>query len=89
MVEAMTKVLEEALKERMELTTQHYRELERAKTILDRVQMTYQTKLMEYDVQATAVADLIKQLKNKKATTEDRVKMGIGRLWMLVGAWRD
>ena len=45
-----TKVLEEVSKERMELTSQHYQELERAKTVLDRVQMTYQTKLMEYEV---------------------------------------
>ena len=47
MVEAMAKVLEEASKKGMELVSQHYQEIERSKKVLDWVQTTYQTKLME------------------------------------------
>ena len=64
-------------------------EVGRAKMVLDRVQTTYQTKLMEYEIQATATTDLIKQLKNEKEAIEDKVKMGIQRIRMIVGAWRD
>ena len=47
MAETMTKVLEDVAKERMELVSQHYQYIEHAKMIGDRVQMSYQTKLME------------------------------------------
>ena len=66
MAETTAKVLEEASKEIMELTSQNYQEVERSKMVLDKVQTTYQTKLMEYEVQATAAENLINQLKNKK-----------------------
>ena len=89
MVEATTKVLEEASKERMELVSQHYQEVERSKMVLDRVQTTYQTKLMEYEVQATTTTNLIKQLKKEKEAMEDKVKMGIKRIWIIIRAWRD
>ena len=46
MVASMVKVLEEAAKERMELTSKHHEEVERAKTVLDRLLITYQTELM-------------------------------------------
>ena len=61
----------------MELTTKHHEEVERAKTVLDSAQMTYQTKLMEYEVLAAVVADLIKQLKNEKEAREDKTKLNI------------
>ena len=35
------KLLEEAAKDRMELTRQHYEEIEQAKMALDKVQTTY------------------------------------------------
>ena len=44
---------------------------------------------MEYEMQATTTANLIKQLKKEKEAIEDKVKMGIKRIWMIVGAWRD
>ena len=89
MVEAMAKVLEEASKKGMELVSQHYQEIERSKKVLDWVQTTYQTKVMEYEIQVTATAKLIKNLENKKEATEDKVKMGIKRIPMIVEARRD
>ena len=40
-------------------------------------------------MQATTAANLIKQLKKEKEATEDKLKMGIKRIQMIVGAWRD
>ena len=73
----------------MELSSQHYQEVETSKMVLDRVQMIYQTRLMEYDVQEKAPANLIKQLKNEKEATKDKTKLGIKRIWMIVAAWRE
>ena len=50
MVEMTKKVMEEAAKERAELRSKHYEEVQRAKTVLDRLQTTYQTQFMEYEV---------------------------------------
>ena len=83
MVEATAKVLEEASRKGMELVSQHYQEIERSKKVLDRVQMTYQTKVMEYQIHATAATELIKNLKNEKGATEEKVKMGIKRIQMI------
>ena len=44
---------------------------------------------MDYEVQATVAATLIKHLKKEKEATEDQVKMGIKHIWMIVGVWRD
>ena len=46
-VEAAKK-LEDAAKDRMELTQQHHAETERAKMALNKVQTTYQMQLMHY-----------------------------------------
>ena len=89
MAETTTKVLEEAAKERVELMSQHYKEVERSKVLLDRVQKTYQTKLMEYEIQVKAAANLIKQLKTEKEAIDVKVQMGIERIRMIVRAWRD
>ena len=80
-----TKVLEEAAKERMELILQHYQEVEWSKMILDKVQTTYQTKLLEYKAQAKAVTDFIKQLKNQKEANET----GIKRIRMIITTRRE
>ena len=64
----------------MKLVLQHYQEVERSKMAVDKVETTYQTKLMEYEIQVTATAKLIKNLENKKEATEDKVKMGIKRI---------
>ena len=76
MVDMTTKVMEEAAKERMEVTSQNYPEMERSKVVFDRVQTTYQTKLRVYEVAITAIVDLIK------------TKLGINRIQMIVAAWR-
>ena len=55
---------------------------------LDRVQTTNQAQFMEYEVQAKAVADLILQLKNEKEATEDKKKLFIKRIRMIIEAWR-
>ena len=80
MAEMTMKLLEGATKERMELISQHYQELERSKLVLDSVQTTYRTQLMEYEVQAKATTNLIKQLKNEKEATQDKTKLGIKRI---------
>ena len=63
--------------------------VQQAKMVLDRLQTTYQTQFMEYEVQAKAAAELIKQLKNAKEVTKDQMKLGIKRIRMIVEAWRD
>ena len=65
----MTKVLEEAVKERMDLVAQHYQEVEWSKMMLDKVQTTYQTNIMAYQEQEAATTTLIKQLKKDKEVT--------------------
>ena len=77
MAASMVKVLEEAVKERTELTMKHQEKVEWAKTNLDKVQTTYQSKLLEYEVQANATATLIKQLKDEKQATKDNTKLDI------------
>ena len=56
MVEMTTKVMEEATKERAKLQSKHNKEVQRARTVLDMLQTTYQTQFMEYEVQAKAIA---------------------------------
>ena len=49
-------MLEEVAREKMELNKKHYEEVERAKLVLDKLQTTYQTQVIEYEAQAHAVA---------------------------------
>ena len=85
----MGKALEEAARDRMELNRQHYEERERAKMALNRVQTTYQTQFLEYEVQAQATAGLIKKLKEEKQVAEDKSKMGLSRIYAIVLAWKE
>ena len=85
----MTKLLEEAARERTVLTGQHYDEMEHAKLALNRVQTTYQTQLMEYGVQAQATVGLIKKLKEEKQVVEYKSKMGLSRIRVIVLAWNE
>ena len=89
MAEITTKLLEEAAKERMDLLLEHNQVVARSKVILDKVQTTYQTRIMDYEVQATTMTMLIKQLKKEKEATEDKVKMGIKRIWMIIEGRRE
>ena len=83
------KMLEEVARERMELTLQHHEETERATMALNKVQTTYQAQLIHYHGQAEVTARLIKQLKDERQAVEDKSKMGLGRIWDIVLAWRD
>ena len=65
MVASMAQMMEEVARERTQLTTKHYEETEQANMVLDKVQTTYQTKLLEYEVQAKPTAALIKQLRTR------------------------
>ena len=44
---------------------------------------------MDYEVQATTMTMLIKQLKKEKEAIEDKVKMGIMRIQMIIGGRRE
>ena len=83
-VVSTAKMLDEVAKERIKFTTKHYDELERAKMALDRVQTTYQTKFLDYEVQAQATAALIKKMKDEKQAGEDSINLGMERIRMIV-----
>ena len=53
----------------MELTKKHYDEVEQEKMVLDKVQTTYQSKVLEYEVRAQATTALIKKLVDEKQAT--------------------
>ena len=84
-----TTLLDEAARERMELHKQHYEEKERATMTLQRVQSTYQNQLSHYREQEAATAKLIEQLKNERQAAEDKSKMGLERISLIVQAWRN
>ena len=44
---------------------------------------------MIYEAQATTMTHLIKQLKQEKHAIEERVQMGIKRIWLIVGGRRE
>ena len=56
---------------------------------LNRVQTTYQTQLLEYEVQAQATAGLLKKLKEENQAPEDKSKMGLGWIRAIVLAWKE
>ena len=64
-----SKLLEEAAWERMQLTKKLHDEVERAQMVLDKVQTTYQSKVLEYEVRAQATTALIKKLVDEKQAT--------------------
>ena len=84
-----TTLLEEAARERMELHKQHYEEKERATMTLQRMQSTYQNQLSHYREQEAAMVQLIKQLKDKRQAVEDKSKMGLERIRLIVEATRS
>ena len=73
----------------MELHKQQYEEKERATMTLQRVQTTYQSQLTHYRDQEAATAKLIEQLKNEWQAAEDKSKMGLERINLIVQAWRN
>ena len=85
----MAKALEEVAMDRMELSGQHYEEIERAKMALNKVQTTYQTQLLEYERQVQATAGLIKKLKEERQVAEDKSKMGLNWIREIVLTWKE
>ena len=55
----MAKMLEEAAREKLELNKKHYKEAERAKLVLNKLQTTYQHQVIEYEGQAQSVVVVI------------------------------
>ena len=82
-VVATAKMLEDVAQERMESTKKHYYEVERAKMVLDKLQTIYQTKLLEYEVQAQDTTTILKKLKDEKQASENSTKLG----WIRSGEW--
>ena len=60
------KKLEAAAKEKLELTKQRNEEVERAKHVLNKLQMTNQKKVVQYESQAQATAGIIIRLRHEK-----------------------
>ena len=86
---ATAKMLEEMAKEKMELNKKHYELVERAKLVLDKLQTTYQHKVIEYEGQSQVTAAVIQRLKNEKQATEDSAKLGVERIRTMMTAWRN
>ena len=73
----------------MELHKQHYEEKERATMTLQRLQSTYQNQLLHYREQEAATTKLIEQLKNERQGAEDKSKVGLEQISLIVQAWRN
>ena len=84
MATSMAKMLEDAARERVELTNKHHEEVEQEKMALDRVQITYQNKFLNYEVQANATIALIKKLKDEKQATKDNTNLEVERIRKIV-----
>ena len=56
---------------------------------LDKLQTTYQTKLLEYETQAQATATILKKMKDEKQADEDSTQLGgVDRIGRMVTVWR-
>ena len=86
---ATAKALAEAAKQKTELNQKHYEETEWAKMALDKVQTTYQTQLLNSEVQVQDTATLIKKMKDEKKDSEDNIKLGVEEMRMIVTTWKN
>ena len=59
------------------------------KMALDRVQTTYQTQLLNSEVQVQDTATIIKKMKDEKKVVEDSIKLGMEQILMIVTAWKN
>ena len=87
--ERTMQLLTDAVKERAKILDSQNQIIERSWSVLEKVQITHQTPIQNYEVQEMATTVLIKQLKKEKEAMEDKVKMGINCIWMIVSAWKD
>ena len=81
--------LEAAAKEKLELTKKHNEEAERAIHVLNKLQETYQKKVVDYESQAQAVVAIIIRLRQEKQEANARAQLGVDRIRLIMSAWRD
>ena len=89
--ESMTRLkqLEAAAKEKLELTKKKNEEAERATYALNKLQETYQKKVVEYECHAQAAAGVILRLRQEKQEAHARAQIGVDRIRLIMSAWRD
>ena len=73
------KQLDGAAKEKMELK-QRIEEVERARHVFNKLQMTYQKQVVEYESQAQAAAGIIIRLRQEKQEAHERAQLGVDRI---------
>ena len=81
--------LEAAAKEKLELTKKRNEEAERATYALNKLQDTYQKKVVDYESQAQAAAAIIIRLRQEKQEANARAQLGVDRIRLIMSAWRD
>ena len=86
--EAMERVkqLEAAAKEKLELIKKKNEEAERAKYALNKLQETYQKKVVEYECHAQAAAGVILQLRQENQEAHARAQIGVDRIRLIMSA---
>ena len=62
---------------------------ERVKHVLNKLQKTYQKKVVEYKNQAQAATAVIIRLKQEKQETHARAQLGVDQIRNIVSAWKD
>ena len=83
------KQLEAVAKEKLELTKKRNEEAERATYALNKLQDTYQKKVVDYESQAQAAVAIIIRLRQEKQEANARAQLGVDRIRLIMSAWRD
>ena len=83
------KQVEAAAKEKLELTKQRNEKAERETHVLNKLQMTYKKKVVNYESQAQAPAAIIIRLRQEKQEAHARAQLGVDRIRHIISAWRD
>ena len=81
--------MEATTKEKLELTKQRNEEVEWATHVLNKLQTTYQKKVVDYESHAQAAAAIIIRLRQEKQEAHARAQLGVDRIWHIMSAWRD
>ena len=81
--------MEAAAKEKLELTKQRNEEVEWATHVLNKLQTTYQKKVVDYESQAQAVVVIIIRLRQEKQEAHAQAQLGVDRIRHIMSAWRD
>ena len=78
--------LEAAAKEKLELTKKRNEEAERATYALNKLQDTYQKKVVDYESQAQAIVAIIIRLRQGKQEASARAQLGVDRIRLVMSA---